>query len=124
MRFTPLCSSAPKLPTSRVSATSAASSVSSSGSASGQASANTRTSAPNAAAFTTTLMNAVTGVGAPVYTSGAHWWNGANETLKPSPANTRTPPSSASGAVGPSPSAAAMSVNANAPVAPYTSATP
>jgi hypothetical protein len=31
-------------------------------------------------------MNAVTGVGAPSYTSGVHWWNGAADALKPRPA--------------------------------------
>ncbi len=30
-------------------------------------------------------MNAVTGVGAPWYTSGVHMWNGAAATLKPRP---------------------------------------
>ena len=32
-----------------------------------------RRNTPNAAAFVATAMNAVTGVGAPSYTSGVHW---------------------------------------------------
>ena len=41
----------------------------------------TRSIAPNAAAFVAPAMNAVTGVGAPWYTSGVHMWNGAAATL-------------------------------------------
>ena len=44
-----------------------------------------RTRATNAAAFVATAMNAVTGVGAPWYTSGVHWWKGAIEILNASP---------------------------------------
>ena len=44
---------------------------------------NTRIIAANAAAFTPAAMNAVTGVGAPSYASGAHMWNGTAATLKP-----------------------------------------
>jgi hypothetical protein len=35
----------------------------------------------NAVALVAADMNAVTGVGAPWYTSGVHWWNGAAEAL-------------------------------------------
>ena len=38
-----------------------------------------------AAALTAVAMKAVTGVGAPSYTSGAQLWNGTAETLKPKP---------------------------------------
>ena len=54
----------------------------------------TRTSAAKAAAFTPAAMNAVTGVGAPSYTSGVHMWNGTAATLKAKPADTssQSPP--------------------------------
>ena len=45
-------------------------------------------------------MNAVTGVGAPSYTSGVHWWNGATEALKHRPATHRAIPVSVSGSLG------------------------
>ena len=38
-------------------------------------------------------MNAVTGVGAPWYTSGVHMWNGAAATLKPRPTSNSAIPS-------------------------------
>ena len=41
----------------------------------------------NAAAFGPAERNAVTGVGAPWYTSGAQIWNGAADTLNASPTN-------------------------------------
>ncbi len=53
---------------------------------------NTRTIAANAAAFTPTLISAVTGVGAPSYTSGVHMWNGTAATLNAKPAPTRRMP--------------------------------
>ncbi len=37
-------------------------------------------------------MNAVTGVGAPWYTSGVHMWNGTAATLKPSPTSSSAMP--------------------------------
>src|SRR5207247_6356245 len=40
-------------------------------------------------AFEPTDRNAVTGVGAPSYTSGAHIWKGTAAILKPIPATTR-----------------------------------
>src|SRR5919109_923764 len=52
------------------------------------ATSNSRSSTPNAAAFVATAMNPVTAVGAPSYTSGVHWWNGATDALKASPATT------------------------------------
>src|ERR1041384_1383148 len=54
----------------------------------------TRRIPPNAATFVHAAMNAVTGVGAPWYTSGVHVWNGPTDPLnsrpttkRPSPAN-------------------------------------
>ncbi len=44
-------------------------------------------------------MNAVTGVGAPSYTSGVHWWKGATEALKQRPATHSAMPVSVSGSV-------------------------
>src|ERR1700744_4215912 len=44
-----------------------------------------RRNAPIAAAFVAVAMNAVIGVGAPSYTSGVHWWNGATDALKAKP---------------------------------------
>src|SRR5262245_10559372 len=51
----------------------------------GKATPNTRSSAANPAALVADDMKAVTGVGAPWYTSGVHMWNGTAATLKPSP---------------------------------------
>ena len=48
-----------------------------------------RRSMANDAAFDPTDRNAVTGVGAPSYTSGAHIWNGTAAILNPMPAPTR-----------------------------------
>ena len=39
-------------------------------------------------------MNAVTGLGAPWYTSGVHMWNGTAEILKPSPTMSSAMPAS------------------------------
>src|SRR5436190_23444089 len=53
----------------------------------------TNTSVINAtkpAALDATDRNAVIGVGAPSYVSGAHWWNGTADTLKPKPTMTNT----------------------------------
>ena len=48
----------------------------------GKATTSTRSSAANAAALPTEAMNAVTGVGAPWYTSGVHMWNGHRGDLE------------------------------------------
>src|SRR5580765_3172020 len=48
-----------------------------------------RSSIANDAAFEPTDRNAVIGVGAPSYTSGAHMWNGTAAILNPTPATTR-----------------------------------
>ena len=44
-------------------------------------------------------MNAVTGVGAPWYTSGVHMWNGAAATLKPSPTSRNAKPATSDAGV-------------------------
>ena len=46
-----------------------------------------RRNTAKAAALGPAERNAATGVGEPWYTSGAHIWNGAAETLNPSPTN-------------------------------------
>ena len=52
----------------------------------------TRARSANAAVFTPAAMNAVTGVGAPSYTSGVQAWNGTAAILKAMPAATRPRP--------------------------------
>src|SRR5207237_5270439 len=56
-----------------------------------------RSSIANEAAFEPTDRNAVTGVGAPSYTSGAHMWNGTAAILNPTPATTRITASTSRG---------------------------
>src|SRR6185503_4097259 len=57
---------------------------------------NTRIIAATAAALTAAAMNAVTGVGAPSYASGAHMWNGTAATLKPNATTIRNTPATIS----------------------------
>jgi hypothetical protein len=57
----------------------------------------TRTRAANAATLVATLMNVVTDVGAPWYTSGVQEWNGAADTLNANPMNSSSTPASSSG---------------------------
>ena len=79
-----------------------------------------RRNTPSAATFVATAMNAVTGVGAPSYTSGVHWWNGATEALKHRPATHSAIPVSVSGSLArlPFERAFAISLKSVAPVAP------
>ena len=70
------------------------------------------------AAFAETDRNAVTGVGAPSYVSGAHVWNGTADTLKPKPATTNTTATTSSPMRSFSASAAPMSTSLVDPVAP------
>src|SRR5690242_920942 len=84
------------------------------------ATSNSRSSTPMAAALVATAMNAVIGVGAPSYTSGVHWWNGATDALNASPAITRAMPVSISTSSVRSPEAAAIAENSVDPEAPYT----
>src|SRR3990172_9467464 len=89
----------------------------------GSATTSTRISAANAAAFEPVAISAVTLVGAPWYTSGAHMWNGTAEVLKPKPTSSRPSPIARSGSY-PRPAAAAIRSRLVAPVAPYTRAMP
>ena len=77
-----------------------------------------RMSIANDAAFDPTERNAVTGVGAPSYTSGAHMWNGTAAILKPMPAPTRTTASTSRGLDPWSASAAAVPSRLVVPVTP------
>src|SRR3569623_2311522 len=56
------------------------------------ASTATRTAIAIAATLGAEAKKAVTGGGAPSYTSGVHMWNGTAEILNASPANTNTSP--------------------------------
>src|SRR5215207_8590572 len=87
---------------------------------------NTRTRPANAATFTTDAMKAVTGVGDPWYTSGAHAWNGTAETLNPRPTRSNEMPvsSSPSWMITTSDRYAWMSARLVDPVAPYIMAMP
>ena len=72
-------------------------------------------------------MNAVTGVGAPWYTSGVHVWNGTAATLKPSPTSSSTMPGEQRALLEQRvlrEERRAMPVSDVEPVAPYTSAMP
>src|SRR4029453_2597804 len=63
----------------------------------------------NPAALDDTERNAVIGVGAPSYVSGAHVWNGTADTLKPNPAMQKTMASVIAGALSAPARAAPMS---------------
>ena len=60
----------------------------------GRATTSTRNIAANAATFEADAMKAVTGVGAPWYTSGVHTWNGAADTLNERPTSNSAIPTS------------------------------
>src|SRR5271165_2792920 len=79
-----------------------------------------RRNTPSAATLVVTAMNAVTGVGAPSYTSGVHWWKGATEALKHRPATHSATPVSVSGSVArlPLDRAEAIAEKSVEPVAP------
>src|SRR2546421_2310654 len=92
----------------------------------GNATVNTRSNAANPATLVADDMNAVTGVGAPWYTSGVHMWNGTAATLNPRPTSssaiaTISTPSCSSVVVARN---WAMPVRFVVPVAPYASAIP
>src|SRR5436190_3438220 len=90
------------------------------------ASSKMRSAIANAAALVATAMNVVIGVGAPWYTSGVHWWNGATDALKASPTAVRAMPVRRRGSASETvwPMAAAMRPRSVDPVEPYTSASP
>ncbi len=83
MRLTLSCSSAPTLPTTIVATASAPIRPRQSPDACEVAPVNSSRNAPIAAAFVPVPMKAVTGVGAPSYTSGVHMWKGTALALKP-----------------------------------------
>src|SRR5258707_12883647 len=89
MRLTFDCVTAATLPTVMVIAESTQNSRRQSAFIVGSPLTKMRISIANDAAFDPTDRNAVIGVGAPSYTSGAHMWNGTAAILKPTPAPTR-----------------------------------
>src|SRR5215218_6658184 len=118
MRFSEDWPIAPTLPTAIVTVASTANAGAHVDARSISPTSNSRSSTPNAAALVATAMNAVTAVGAPSYTSGVHWWNGATEALNASPAITSATPASISGSSETSPAAAATPEKSVEPVAP------
>src|SRR4029077_14675739 len=88
-----------RLPTIMLVAATNASKVCHSGARWGRPAEKTLTIIAKAAALVPTDMNAVTGIGAPWYTSGVHMWNGAAETLNANPTPISTMPSRISGLV-------------------------
>src|SRR5688572_4100969 len=87
---------------------------------SGNAVTRIRSVSTRADVFVAADMNAVTGVGAPWYTSGVHIWKGAADTLNASPARIIASPATRN-ASSPAP-AAAICEKPIASVAPYTRA--
>src|SRR6266481_9712624 len=83
-RLTFVCTRAPRFPANIVSAASAQKAQNQKCVAAGTV-AKMRSNKANAAAFGPAEKSAVTGVGAPSYTSGVHTWKGATATLKPRP---------------------------------------
>src|SRR5690349_6887739 len=84
---------------------------------------NSRTIRAKPAAFEAVERKAVIGSGAPSYASGAHMWNGAADTLKPTPASISINPTMMAGSVSDwarSPSAWAMPAYEVVWVTPYT----
>src|SRR5947207_616715 len=80
----------------------------------------------NDAAFDPTDRNAVMGVGAPSYTSGAHMWNGTAAILKPMPATTSTTASRSMGRLAEPAEASAVAIawRLVEPVRPYSNDIP
>ena len=97
MRLMFVCVTAATLPTVIVTMASISKSSRQSAFIDGSPSTKIRISIANEAAFEPTDRNAVTGVGAPSYTSGAHMWNGTAAILNPTPATTRITASTSRG---------------------------
>src|SRR6266487_591190 len=89
MRLTFDCVTAATLPTVMVMADSTQNNRRQSAFIDGIPSTKIRINIAKDAAFEPTDRNAVIGVGAPSYTSGAHMWNGTAAILNPTPATTR-----------------------------------
>ena len=85
IRFTLVCTTAITDPTTSVSTASTQIAGRQSSRQCGSATTSTRSIAANAAALPADAMNAVTGVGAPWYTSGAQKWNGTAADLERQP---------------------------------------
>ena len=83
----------------------------------GKAWASTRANSTMAATLGAAERSAVTGVGAPSYTSGVHMWNGAADTLKARPQIRNTRPNTMPMEAGPC-TAPAMSANRVEPAKP------
>src|SRR2546429_166035 len=87
--------------------------------------ASTRRIPPNAATLVQAAMNAVTGVGAPWYTSGVQVWNGPTEPLNSGPTtSTPNPPNSKASERSVPAAALAMSASRTEPANPYSNARP
>ena len=97
IRFVEFCEIAPAFPITIVVTASAASAGPQSVRSPIRPSSKKRSRIANAAALVATAMNVVIGVGAPWYTSGVHWWNGATEALNASPVAASAIPVSSSG---------------------------
>ncbi len=91
------CGIAPALPTTIVNAASAASAGAHSLCELSRPLSNSRRMMANAATLVATAMNDVIGVGAPWYTSGVHWWNGATDALNARPTSASAMPVRSSG---------------------------
>src|SRR4029453_19163711 len=83
-----------------------------------------RSSIANDAAFDPTDRNAVTGVGAPSYTSGAHMWNGTAAILNPTQATPRVTATTRRGSRSCPTNAAAIGRRFVVPDSPYISDMP
>src|SRR5580698_2095881 len=92
MRLTLVCATAAKLPTSMLN-TAEIHSAQNQNEPAALVVARIRRSRANAAALGPEDISAVTGVGAPSYTSGVQTWKGAAATLKPRPTSISAKPS-------------------------------
>src|SRR6266540_5862285 len=96
MRLRSVCTVASTAPPSIVTTATPAMTGRQSSTSPPSAPANTRRKPANPAALEPAAMNAVTGVGAPWYTSGVHMWNGTAATLKQNPTASMATPASSS----------------------------
>src|SRR6266702_112373 len=124
MRLTSFCLSAPRLPIVIESAASTHISIPQRCSITGKPEKVILSKTANAAALGAVDIRPTTGAGAPWYTSGVHTWNGAAETLKPSPTIIIASARKAMRGVALPPSPAAIAAMLVDPVAPNASATP
>src|SRR5688500_12993575 len=118
MRLRLDCAIATTLPTVLVTTATTHSSADQSGCDPRSATTSRRSIAANAAAFEPVAMTAVTLVGAPRYTSGAHEWKGTEEILKLKPTRMSARPKRKTGSRERPGTAAAMRSKLVAPVAP------